>query len=249
MSIIDSAVSWARQIAADPRHGYDQANRQGPDYDCSSFVIAAFKQAGVPLKSTYTGNMKADFLQRGFTDVTQRVNRATGAGLILGDVLLNERNHAALYIGNGRIVQASINELGTTTGGKTGDQTGREIAERGYYNYPWDCVLRYVGASGSGSGTPTEDKPTQGGDVSDPDTGATYYYNVMLPLLKRGSVGGYVRTAQLLLIAAGFSCGPDGADGEYGSNTAEAVTKFQQLHDLEDDGELGGYTWTVLLKG
>lgn len=247
-NVIDSAVSWARQIAADPRHGYDQTNRQGPDYDCSSFVLAAFKQAGLPLKATYTGNMRSDMLRNGFV-VAIRVNLATGAGLEVGDVLLNERNHTALYIGNGRVVQASINELGTTTGGKTGDQTGREIYERGYYNYPWDCILRYVGASGSGSGTPTEDKPTQGGDVSDPDTGATYYYNVMLPLLKRGSVGGYVRTAQLLLIAAGFSCGPDGADGEYGSNTAEAVTKFQQLHDLEDDGELGGYTWTVLLKG
>lgn len=246
MSIIDSAVSWARQIAADPRHGYDQANRQGPDYDCSSFVIAAFKQAGVPLKSTYTGNMKADFLQRGFTDVTQRVNRATGAGLILGDVLLNERNHAALYIGNGRIVQASINELGTTTGGKTGDQTGREIYERGYYNYPWDCVLRYVGASGSAP--TTEDKPAQG-NVSSPDTAATYYYSVKLPLLKYGSKGGYVRTAQRLLIAAGFSCGPDGADGEYGVNTTNAVTKFQQFHDLEDDGELGGDTWAALLRG
>lgn len=247
-NVIDSAVNWAQQIAEDPRHGYDQTNRQGPDYDCSSFVIAAYKQAGVPLKSTYTGNMKADFLQRGFADVTQRINRATGAGLEVGDVLLNERNHTALYIGNGRIVQASINELGTTTGGKTGDQTGREIYERGYYNYPWDCVMRYVGASGS-SGATTEDKSAQSGDVSDPDTGATYYYNVKLPLLKRGSTGGYVRTAQLLLIAVGFGCGPNGADGEYGHNTTDAVTKFQQLHDLEDDGELGGETWPVLLKG
>lgn len=243
-NVIDSAVSWARQIAADPRHGYDQTNRQGPDYDCSSFVIAAFKQAGIPLKSTYTGNMRADMLQRGFADVTQRVNRNTGAGLEVGDVLLNERNHTALYIGNGRVVQASINELGNTTGGKTGDQTGREIYERGYYNYPWDCVLRYVGASGSAP--TTEDKPAQG-NVSSPDTGVTY--SVQVPLIKHGSMGGYVRTAQRLLIAAGFSCGPDGADGEYGANTVAAATEFQRTVGLLVDGEIGGDTWAALLKG
>lgn len=243
MSIIESAVSWARQIAADDSHGYDQAHRQGPDYDCSSFVISAFKQAGLPLKATYTGNMRSDMLQRGFADVTQRVNRATSAGLVVGDVLLNERNHTALYIGNGRLVQASINERGTTTGGKTGDQTGREIAERSYYNYPWDCVLRYVG---TGSNSAAEVKPAQG-DVSRPDTGVMY--SMQLPLLKYGSKGGYVRTAQRLLIAAGFSCGPDGADGEYGANTVATVAKFQQLHGLLADGEIGGDTWAVLLKG
>lgn len=247
MSIIDSAVSWARQIAADASHGYDQAHRQGPDYDCSSFVISAFKQAGLPLKATYTGNMRSDMLQRGFVDVTQRVNRATGVGMQPGDVLLHERNHTALYIGNGRLVQASINERGTTTGGQTGDQTGREIAERSYYNYPWDCVLRYAG-SGSSSAD-VGDKPAQGGDVSGVDTAATYYYSVKLPLIKRGSTGGYVRTAQRLLIAAGFSCGPDGADGEYGANTVAAVTLFQKSRGLYADGDLGGDTWAALLKG
>lgn len=242
MSIIDSAVSWARQIAADTRHGYDQANRQGPDYDCSSFVLAAFKQAGLPLKATYTGNMRSDMLRNGFV-VAIRVNLATGAGLEVGDVLLNERNHTALYIGNGRVVQASINELDTTTGGKTGDQTGREIAERGYYNYPWDCVLRYVG---TGSNSATEVKPAQD-DVSSPDTGVTY--SVQVPLIKHGSMGGYVRTAQRLLIAAGFSCGPDGADGEYGANTVAAATEFQRTVGLLADGEIGGDTWAALLKG
>lgn len=244
MSIIDRAVSWARQIAADDSHGYDQDHRQGPDYDCSSLVIAAFKQAGLPLKATYTGNMRSDMLQRGFADVTQRINRATGVGLVVGDVLLNERNHTALYIGNGRVVQASINERGTTTGGQPGDQTGREICERSYYNYPWDCVLRYVG-TGSSSAV-AEDKPAQG-NVSSPDTSVKY--SVQLPLLKYGSTCGYVRTAQRLLIAAGFSCGPDGADGEYGANTVAAATEFQRTVGLLADGEIGGDTWAALLKG
>lgn len=244
MSIIDSAVSWARQIAADDSHGYDQTHRQGPDYDCSSLIIAAFKQAGLPLTCTYTGNMRADMLRHGFIDVTQRVNRATGVGMQPGDVLLHERNHTAIYIGSGKVVQASINERGTTTGGKTGDQTGREICERSYYNYPWDCVLRYVGTGSNAAAA--EDKPAQG-DVSRPDTGVMY--SVQLPLLKYGSTGGYVRTAQRLLIDAGFSCGPDGADGEYGVNTTDAVTLYQESRGLYADGDLGGDTWAALLKG
>ena len=51
-TVIQSAVAWARGIAADASHGYDQANRWGPDYDCSSFVISAYKAAGVPLACT-----------------------------------------------------------------------------------------------------------------------------------------------------------------------------------------------------
>ena len=146
MSAIDKAIAWARAIAFDDAHGYDQGSRWGPDYDCSSLVISAWKQAGVPLTSTYTGNMRADMLAHGFRDVTDRVNQYSGVGLERGDVLLHERNHTALYIGSGQIVNAGGNEHGGATGGRTGDQTGREIAVIGYYRpgCGWDCVLRYA---------------------------------------------------------------------------------------------------------
>lgn len=143
MGVIERAVAWAKAIAYDDAHGYDQGSRWGPDYDCSSLVISAYKQAGVPLNCTYTGNMKQDMLAHGFRDVTSQVNLNTGAGLQAGDVLLNEKNHTALYIGNGQLVNAGGNENGKVTGGQTGDQTGREIRVMGYYNFPWDCVLRY----------------------------------------------------------------------------------------------------------
>lgn len=144
MSVVSKAVDWAVKIAEDNSHGYDQSSRWGPNYDCSSLVISAYKNAGVPLTSTYTGNMRGDFLAHGFKDVTSQINLSTGAGLLAGDVLLNIVNHTAMAIGNGKIVQASINEMGTTTGGRTGDQTGREIYVGWYYNFPWNCVLRYA---------------------------------------------------------------------------------------------------------
>ena len=188
MSIIQDAVAWARQIAADDSHGYDQTNRWGADYDCSSFVISAYKAAGVPLECTYTGDMRGDMLRRGFADVTASVNLSTGAGVQEGDVLLNYARHTALALGGGRIVQASINERATATGGQTGDQTGREIYERTYYNDPWDCGLRDVGAAYE----------------ADSEYAPTYWYSVALPLLKPGMTDKAVETVQTLLSAYGF---------------------------------------------
>ena len=153
MTKTEKAVQWMIKTANDPRHGYDQQYRWGErgDYDCSSAVITAWETAGVPVKSagaTYTGNMYSAFKKRGFIDVTQSVNLKAGSGLKRGDVLINRKSHTAMYIGNNQIVQASINEKGTTVGGAPGDQTGREFLIRSYYNYPWDYVLRFHDASG-----------------------------------------------------------------------------------------------------
>lgn len=159
MTKTEKAIRQMETWAKDDSHGYDQDHRWGEkgDYDCSSAVIQAWQNAGVPVKSggaTYTGDMKNVFLKNGFVDVTSKVNVATGAGLIRGDVLLNTVHHTAMYCGNGKEVEASINEKGTAHGGKPGDQTGKEFLIRSYRNYPWNCVLRYK-ESTSGSATVT----------------------------------------------------------------------------------------------
>lgn len=141
----NAAAAFMEAMAADDTHGYDQGSRWGPDYDCSSLVISAYKKAGVPLTCTYTGNMKADMLARGFRDVTGSVALASGSGLIRGDVLLHETHHTAMYMGGGKLVHAAGNEYGKALGGRTGDQTGKEICVAAYYNFPWQCVLRFEG--------------------------------------------------------------------------------------------------------
>lgn len=149
MTKTEKAIRQMEKWAKDNSHGYDQDYRWGEkgDYDCSSAVIQAWQNAGVKVKSggaTYTGDMKNVFLRNGFKDVTADVNVKTGAGLKRGDVLLNEAHHVAMYCGNGKEVEASINEKGTAHGGQPGDQTGREFLIRGYRNYPWNCILRYT---------------------------------------------------------------------------------------------------------
>ena len=89
--------------------------------------------------ATYTGNMVTGFTKAGFSKIKFSINLV----LLKGDILLNEKNHTALYIGDGRVVNASSSETGGKYG-KDGDQTGREIRVQDYYIYSkgWDCVLR-----------------------------------------------------------------------------------------------------------
>lgn len=229
MSVIETAIAWALSVANDPAHGYDQSSRWGPDYDCSSLVISAFKAAGLPLTATYTGNMKYDFLKNGFRDATELnvVELNMGAGLKRGDVLLNEQHHTAIYLGDGTVVQASINENGSIKGGQSGDQTGKEISISYYRNYPWDCVLRYAEENG--------EEPEWA--VPNLDT------------LRRGYVGPRVKRLQALLIYFhNISCGPDGVDGDFGPNTEAAVVEFQLQTGLEPDGIVGNLTTNKLLE-
>ena len=146
MSVVEKAIEYAVDIASDDKHGYDQSKRWGNDYDCSSLVITAFSKAGTSVKkngATYTGNMYTAFIKSGFKDVSRECNFARMSGLKRGDVLLAPHHHTALYIGGGQVVEAHCNEYGHARGGKTGDQTGKEISVNEYHNYPWAYCLRY----------------------------------------------------------------------------------------------------------
>lgn len=230
MSVIEQACNFAIEVARDDARGYSQdANKRwgNPDFDCSSLVISAYKSAGLPLKSTYTGNMLGDFLNNGFEKVV--INMATGEGLQRGDVLLNIRKHTALYIGDGQIVNATGSENGGKYG-REGDQTGNEIRIQPYYNKPWDCVLRYTSEKIS---APTESK------------GET---KVMIELrqLQFGSKGADVRSLQILLNEKAHSKHLV-VDGDFGRNTASVVADYQKQSGLVCDSIVGRNTWTALL--
>ena len=72
------------------------------------------------------------------------------------------------------------------------------------------------------------------------------YFVLMLPTLRIGDKGSVVQSMQGELIALGYDCGPDGADGKFGSNTKAAVQRFQKDHDLEEDGIAGIKTRTCM---
>lgn len=225
---VEAAVNYMLEIAADNRHGYSQdASRRwnNPDFDCSSLVIMAFRNAGFPLKgASYTGDVKKAFLADGFQALP-----ANGL-LQRGDVLLNEKHHTAVYIGGGQIVHASSSETGGKYG-TPGDQTGGEICVRNYYvpKFGWDCILRY----------PDQEKKEPEREV---------LCMVELRELSKGKKGEDVKTLQTLLNmrnGAGLAI-----DGDFGSKTEKALDAFHRKHKLTPyDGICGKKTWEKLIKG
>lgn len=136
MKSIKRAVDVAIKIANDPAHGYDQTNRLGPDFDCSSFISYCLSEAGFRIaRSSWTGNMESQLRAEKFENCTAPWRK--------GDIHLTPGKHVAMSTDKDHIVHARINELGKTAGGKTGDQSGNEISITSYYNYPWKLHLRY----------------------------------------------------------------------------------------------------------
>ncbi len=149
-SAIETFSTKMVAIANDKKHGYDQIYRWGEkgDYDCSSLVITCLKKAGFGTgTASYTGNMRSNLTKRGWEIVYTKDVHALQAG----DILLADDYHTAGIVSNTMEVAAHVNERGGATGGKPGDQTGKEICTRSLSEYAsgggtrsawWDIVLR-----------------------------------------------------------------------------------------------------------
>ena len=152
-----SYVTWAVSIANDPAHGYDQGNRHGPDYDCSSLVAYALRAAGydVPIFSTYT--------QRGILQNIGFVQLPFDASILQpGDILWAEE-HTEIYVGNNEAVGAHENENGEVVGGIPGDQTGNEISV-GPMHMAFVYIYRLPAPSPTPTAAPRPERTQQAGE-------------------------------------------------------------------------------------
>ena len=239
VSKVEKATEWIEKVAEDDSHGYSQASRWGmPDYDCSSLVIMAWEQANVPVKqdgATFTGNMRPAFLKAGFKDVTASINLANGDGLHRGDVLLNYASHTCMYIGSGKVVNAR----GDNGHPQAGDQDGTEIRIQPYWNFSWNCVLRYPETIDDGD-EQTDD------DVIHPDFRRTYFHleygdGLVTKEHPDTKPSPQVKAWQNLLLCWGFDIGKTGADGEFGTLTMLATQRWQEkVKGIGGDVEVNG---------
>lgn len=149
----DKAIEWAL-AQCDKGYTYSMQNRWGPtSYDCSAFIITAWKKAGVSTGASYTGDMARYFTKHDFKNVPNLVNIITGEGLKAGDVLVwnapgtsgaGADGHTCMYIGEGRIVEC------TPLGIKTRDYYSTNVHGMAVH---WQDVLRYKDpATGYSSG-------------------------------------------------------------------------------------------------
>lgn len=169
---METAVSWAVDIARNPVHGYSQGkenatpshpytgSREGPDYDCSSFVYHALDKAGFPVIADWRKNPVYQRVYRGkqqtgdadtlWTDLkaiggfTRYPWAAVKDHLQRGDILCRPESHVAIYIGGGRTVEAYGVQNPRGGSWASGDQGG-EIDFYSAYGRSWTEVYRYTG--------------------------------------------------------------------------------------------------------
>jgi hypothetical protein len=145
-------------------------------------------------------------------------------------------NHTGIVI---RVEGSSV----VTVEGNSSDQVAERVYQiadvriAGYGRPDWTVV-----ANG-----PTVD--TQAPEASVTGENDARCYILRLPYLCRGSIGAPVTAVQFQLMGQGYNVGPDGADGDFGGNTEEAVKEFQLNVGLTPDGTVGPDTGARLFGG
>lgn len=140
---IETMCKEAVAIANDDSHGYSQAVRWLPDFDCSSLMYYVADKAGFgvgrgPEKTRYTGTMPSDFKAAGFTMYDRGAVEPYRGCILLWDPW-GDGGHTELCIGGNKAVGAHCSETGGIYG-QAGDQTGNEISVAWMRN-DYDFVL------------------------------------------------------------------------------------------------------------
>ena len=144
-------------------------------------------------------------------------------------VFMQDMSHVGVYIGGGYVIEATGHARGVV---KT------KLAGRG-----WGLWGKPRWISYEADATPAQPAQTT------TQATASALTVTGLPLLRYGDKGECVRSAQLLLIGRGYSCGRCGADGEIGQGTYNAIIAFQRASGLQQDGIIGAQTWARLIGG
>lgn len=181
-----------------------------------------------------TSDMRPAMIACGFVDVTTQCGLKSGYGIQAGDVLLNYSAHTCISIGGGKVANCRTSEGNH----QAGDQSGNEIRIQPYWNFPWNCVLRYRGKNIQTDSAENSQKPSEKDQTEHKWTPGL--------LRMSGIYNSDCVVLQALLNAHHFACGS--ADGFYGPKTQAAVHKAQAYYGLTVDGICGKATWSKLLE-
>lgn len=76
-------------------------------------------------------------------------------------------------------------------------------------------------------------------DQEKPESSANNAKDISRSWLQKGDKGQKVKDMQIMLISCGYSCGKNGADGDFGKDTEKGLLKFQHDNGLKEDGLYG----------
>ena len=221
--------------------------------DCSSSISLSYKEAGFPFPTNSNPNTVGMYQAPELKKVDVTIKNGiiqNPSNLRIGDMLLfagTDSNRAyADCVGHVEMVYAISGSAVTLAGHGSGtprtiemntycksrysSKTSTKIANKGLLK-----VVRYIQDDGS--------EGTTSGSTSTSTSNST-----VVRILKKGMTGSDVKTMQNDLIKAGYSVGPDGADGDFGANTEKAVKTFQKANGLDADGEYGPLSRAAMVK-
>ena len=233
-------------------NGYDLAAVGKCETDCSAFMTVCAIAAGVTALE-YSGNapttstMRAKFTATGeFSALTASKYLTGTAYLKRGDILVAPGKHTVMVLDNGSAAQSGA---GAANGGSVGKDTqSAQKADMASLRgiQAW-CGVTQDGIYGPKTKAAIVRKAQAAiGVTTDGIFGAKS--KAAWRTLRRGNAGNAVKAMQAMLICRGFAVGPDGADGDFGQNTENAVRGFQNCAGIGVDGLCGKVTAYTLFR-
>lgn len=164
---------------------------------------------------------------------------ALNANPKVGDIVIFYRN--GVFAHTGIVISVNGDQFttieGNTSGGSTIIANGGGVCKKSYYN---------SNLPGTKFCTPDWSIVTSINNTATNTSQSTIA--TTSSVLRKGATGSDVSTMQKMLIALGYSCGASGADGDFGSNTYNALKRFQSDNGLEVDGIYGSKSKSKLLS-
>lgn len=124
MANINDANNYMYNLVTDKKHGYSQANRYGPDYDCSSSIMTSLKNGGkfdVPVKGVNTASMKK-YLEKIGYKVVSNSEKPQKNDIKLRPATSKRGGHVVMFRSPTMVMEFSSSRGHT----EKGDQTGTE---------------------------------------------------------------------------------------------------------------------------
>ena len=130
--MVEAALQWCIKIASEPGHAYSQAQRTGPNYDCTSFISSGLDQAGAGCgvlggEAFDPGIMKCGFEKIDWGTLGGSTEHVAPPTLKRGDILDCD-HHVEFYLGSNQVVGAH--------------STASGISVKNYWYDGWTHVLR-----------------------------------------------------------------------------------------------------------